>query len=113
MEERLTMLEQSGAEMAQEIVSKTKIIQQYCMDSGSKRYNNHASRLISKVVLLWFVVIYYLFRSNPSTPSSDKVRNFVDKLDKLVNLDSNQKEVHKQEASLNVWSKLQTKSDHS
>jgi len=81
MEERLTMLEQSGAEMAQEIVSKTKIIQQYCMDSGSKRYNNHASR------------------SNPSTPSSDKVRNFVDKLDKLVNLDSNQKEVHKQEVS--------------
>ena len=52
MEERLTMLEQSGAEMAQEIVSKTKIIQQYCMDSGSKRYNNNASRLISKVVLL-------------------------------------------------------------
>lgn len=35
-------------------------------------------------------------RSNPSTPSSDKVRNFVDKLDKLVHLDS-QKEAHKQE----------------
>ena len=37
-------------------------------------------------------------RSNPSTPSSDKVRNFVDKLDKLVHLDS-QKEAHKQEVN--------------
>eukprot|EP00092_Neocalanus_flemingeri_P031075 GFUD01033755.1.p1 GENE.GFUD01033755.1~~GFUD01033755.1.p1 ORF type:complete len:808 (+),score=275.25 GFUD01033755.1:59-2482(+) len=80
LEERLTMLEQSGAGMADEIVAKTKLIQQYCMDSGSRR----GSALPN--------------RSLPSTPSGDKMRNFVDKLDKFVHLDS-QKETHTQEVS--------------
>jgi len=37
LEERLTMLEQSGAGMADEIVAKTKLIQKYCMEAGGRR----------------------------------------------------------------------------
>ena len=40
-----------------------------------------------------------LHRSVPTTPSSDKVKTFVDKLDKFVNLDSQKDSVHKQEVS--------------
>ena len=78
LEERLAMLEQSGAGMADEIVAKSKLIQQYCMETGSRRGSNQPNR------------------SLPSTPSGDKMRNFVDKLDKFVHLDS-QKEAHTQE----------------
>ena len=46
MEEKLAMLEQSGGQMAEELVSKTKLIQQYCMDTGAKR---GASRFVSNV----------------------------------------------------------------
>ena len=35
----------------------------------------------------------------PTTPSSDKVKTFVDKLDNFVNLDSQKDSVHKQEVS--------------
>ena len=41
LEEKVTMLEQSGAQMAEQIVAKSKLIQQYCIESGNKR--NHAS----------------------------------------------------------------------
>lgn len=80
LEERLAMLEQSGAGMAEEIVAKSKLIQQYCMDAGGRRGSNLPNR------------------SLPTTPSGDKMKNFVDKLDKFVHLDS-QKEVHTQEVS--------------
>jgi len=86
VEERVVMLEQSGAEMAEELVTKTRLIQQHCMDTGARRLQTGAAS-----------------RSNPSTPSSDKVRNFVDKLDKFVHLDT-QKEAHKQE--LNSMQKM-------
>ena len=72
------MLEQSGGEMAEELVSKTKLIQQYCMDTGAKRGPA---------------------RSTPSTPSSDKVKTFVDKLDKFVNLETQKESLHKKEVS--------------
>ena len=36
LEERLSMLEQSGAEMATELVTKSELIQRYCMDSGRR-----------------------------------------------------------------------------
>jgi len=80
LEEQLAMLEQSGAGMAEEIVAKSKLIQQYCMDAGGRRGSNLPNR------------------SLPSTPSGDKMKNFVDKLDKFVHLDS-QKEAHTQEVS--------------
>lgn len=80
LEERLAMLEQSGAGMADEIVAKSKLIQQYCMETGSRRGSSQPNR------------------SLPTTPSGDKMRNFVDKLDKFVHLDS-QKEAHTQEVS--------------
>jgi len=80
LEERLTMLEQSGAGMADEIVAKTKLIQKYCMEAGGRRGSAIPNR------------------SLPTTPSGDKMRNFVDKLDKFVHLDS-QKEAHTQEVS--------------
>jgi len=80
LEERLTMLEQSGAGMADEIVAKSKLIQKYCMESGGRRGSNLPQR------------------SLPTTPSGDKMKNFVDKLDKFVHLDS-QKEAHTQEVS--------------
>jgi len=80
LEEQLAMLEQSGAGMAEEIVAKSKLIQQYCMDAGGRRGSNLPNR------------------SLPSTPSGDKMKNFVDKLDKFVHLDS-QKDAHTQEVS--------------
>ena len=40
LEEKLSMLELSGGQMAEELVSKTKLIQQYCMDAGAKRAAN-------------------------------------------------------------------------
>jgi len=81
LEERLAMLEQSGAGMADEIVAKSKLIQQYCMEAGSRRGSTMANR-----------------SSLPTTPSGDKMRNFVDKIDKFVHLDS-QREAHSQEVS--------------
>ena len=36
LEEKVTMLEQSGAQMAEEIVNKSKLILQHCMGSGNK-----------------------------------------------------------------------------
>ena len=36
LEERLSMLEQSGAEMATELVTKSELIQRYCMDAGRR-----------------------------------------------------------------------------
>ena len=36
LEERLAMLEQSGAGMADEIVSKSRVIAQYCMQAGGR-----------------------------------------------------------------------------
>ena len=47
MEEKLAMLEQSGGEMAEELVSKTKLIQQYCMDTGAKRGPNRWTTYLS------------------------------------------------------------------
>lgn len=86
LEERVVMLEQSGAEMAEELVIKAKLIQTHVIETGARRERRGSGAAAS------------VSRSNPSTPSSDKVRNFVDKLDKLVHLDS-QKEAHKQELS--------------
>ena len=74
LEERVSMLEQSGAEMAEALVTKTKLIQNYCMEKKGS----------------------YTNKSTPSTPSHDKMRSFVDKIDKFVNLDGH-KESHKQE----------------
>jgi len=78
LEEKVTMLEQSGAQMAEEIVTKSKLILQHCMGSGNKAQAP---------------------RTSLSTPTGDnKVRNFVDKLDKLVHLEIDiNKESHKQE----------------
>ena len=44
LEERLAMLEQSGAGMADEIVAKTKLIQQYCMEAGGRRGSSVPNR---------------------------------------------------------------------
>ena len=41
----------------------------------------------------------FAFRSTPSTPATDKVKTFVDKLDKFVNLDSQKDTLHKQEVT--------------
>ena len=79
LEEKVAMLEQSGAEMAEDLFTKTKLIQQYCMDNKKGTPSKQ-----------------------PATPSTDKVRSFVDKLDKLVNQDG-QKETHKQEVTFNSF----------
>ena len=43
VEERVVMLEQSGAEMAEELVTKTRLIQQHCMDTGARRLQTGAA----------------------------------------------------------------------
>jgi len=85
LEERVVMLEQSGAEMAEELVIKSRLIQTSLIETGARRERRGSGAAAA-------------VRANPSTPSSDKVRNFVDKLDKFVHLDT-QKEAHKQELS--------------
>ena len=36
LEEKVSMLEQSGAQMAEELVTKSKLILQHCMGSGNR-----------------------------------------------------------------------------
>ena len=50
------MLEQSGGEMAEELVSKTKLIQQYCMDTGAKRGPTRWTVIIVKSVLFYNIL---------------------------------------------------------
>ena len=45
------------------------------------------------------LIFFNNFRSTPSTPSSDKVKTFVDKLDKFVNLETQKESMHKKEVS--------------
>ena len=45
------MLEQSGGEMAEELVSKTKLIQQYCMDTGAKRGPTRWTFIVKSVLV--------------------------------------------------------------
>ena len=52
------------------------------------------------------LLITFLLRSNPSTPSSDnKVRKFVDRLDKFVHLElelDSSRDSHKQEVTISI-----------
>ena len=45
------------------------------------------------------IIFFHNDRSTPSTPSSDKVKTFVDKLDKFVNLETQKESMHKKEVS--------------
>ena len=47
----------------------------------------------------FYLIFFNNVRSTPSTPSSDKVKTFVDKLDKFVNLETQKESMHKKEVS--------------
>jgi len=88
LEENLSMLEQSGAAMADEIVRKNNLIQFYCMDSrkppDTSRKSDTRKSFGSNSQL------------NQNASGAEKMKQFVGKLDRLVNSDQ-QTENHNKE----------------
>ena len=58
LEEKVTMLEQSGAQMAEEIVAKSKLIQQFCIETGNRRNHTSVARWVShETVHMYFLIV--------------------------------------------------------
>ena len=76
LEEKLAMLELSGGQMAEELVSKTKLIQQYCMESGGKRGANRFTSNVKCYQIPDFLPSDRLHQPQPRTKSKPSSTNW-------------------------------------